>query len=130
MSKKMDRRSFLSRLGATAGIGALSVITGTSIVRAQATDSDTGRNADPVGGGRGNACTDSDTGSNADQVGRGRCSSYAGGGTDSDTGNNADPVGGGRGTTDRAGRGRNCSDSDGGSKSDPGGSGRSCTDSD
>ena len=52
MSNKLDRRSFLRRVGATAGIGALGIITGTSAARAQVSDSDTGRNADPAGRGR------------------------------------------------------------------------------
>jgi hypothetical protein len=103
MSNKLDRRSFLSRVGATAGIGALAVITGTSIARAQFTDSDTGRNADRAGRGRGSVtdpgfrgqnCSDNDeTGQYADPDGRGRISR-----TDSD----ADP----------SGQGRNCSDTD------------------
>lgn len=101
MRKNLDRRSFLRRVGATAGIGALGVITGTTGVRAQVTDSDTGPSADPVGGG-----------------------------TDNDTGRNSDNVGAGRGSSDRAGNGRRCSDDDSGSRSDPGGRGRSCTDTD
>ncbi|MGP1283867.1 MAG: twin-arginine translocation signal domain-containing protein [Parasphingopyxis sp.] len=106
MSKKLDRRSFLRRVGATAGIGALGIVTGTSVARAQVTDSDTGANADPVGRGR-TGVTDSDTGSSADRAGHGR-------------GSRSDP----------GGRGRNCSDSDGGSRADPGGRGRNCSDSD
>ncbi|QLC25939.1 hypothetical protein HFP57_13495 [Parasphingopyxis algicola] len=106
MTKKLDRRSFLRRVGATAGIGALGIVTGTTAARAQVTDSDTGRNADPVGRGR-TGVTDSDTGSSADRAGHGRGSS-----------------------SDPGGRGRNCSDSDGGSRADPGGRGRSCSDSD
>lgn len=101
MSKKLDRRSFLRRVGATAGIGALGIVTGTSVARAQVTDSDTGRNADPVGGG-----------------------------TDNDTGANSDRVGSGRGSSDRGGNGRRCSDNDSGGRADPGGRGRSCSDSD
>ncbi|NNC72548.1 MAG: twin-arginine translocation signal domain-containing protein [Sphingomonadaceae bacterium] len=101
MNKKLDRRSFLRRVGATAGIGALGVITGTSAVRAQVSDSDTGRYADPAGGG-----------------------------TDNDTGANSDRVGSGRGSSDRAGNGRRCSDNDSGGRADPGGRGRSCSDSD
>lgn len=101
MSNKLDRRSFLRRVGATAGVGALGVITGTTALRAQATDSDTGPYADPVGGG-----------------------------TDNDTGVNADAVGRGRGSSDRPGNGRRCSDNDGGGRADPAGRGRSCSDSD
>lgn len=101
MNKKLDRRSFMRRVGATASIGALSVITGVSAARAQVTDSDTGASADPVGGG-----------------------------TDNDTGANSDNVGAGRGSSDRAGNGRSCSDNDSGGRSDPGGRGRSCSDSD
>lgn len=86
VSKKLDRRSFMRRVGVTAGIGALGVITGTRVAHAQVTDSDTGRNSDPVGGGRGS----SDRGGN----GR-RCS-------DDDAGGRADP----------GGSGRSCSDSD------------------
>ena len=106
MSKKLDRRSFLRRVGATASIGALGVITGTSAVRAQVSDSDSGANADPAGRGR-TGVTDSDTGGNSDRVGHGR-----------------------GGASDPGGSGRNCSDSDGGSRADPGGSGTSCTDTD
>lgn len=106
MSKKLDRRSFLRRVGATASIGALGVITGTSAARAQVSDSDSGANADPAGRGR-TGVTDSDTGGSSDRVGHGR-------------GSRSDP----------GGSGRNCSDSDGGSRADPGGSGSSCSDSD
>jgi len=106
MSEKFDRRSFLRRMGATAGFGALAVITGTSAARAQVSDSDTGSSADPAGRGR-TGRTDSDSGSNADRPGHGRRSS-------SDTG----------------GSGSNCSDSDSGSRADPGGRGRSCSDTD
>lgn len=101
MASKLDRRSFLRRVGATAGIGALGIVTGTGVARAQVTDSDTGPNADPVGGG-----------------------------TDNDTGANMDRVGAGRGSSDRAGNGRSCSDDDAGGRADPGGRGRSCSDSD
>lgn len=84
MSKKLDRRSFLRRVGATASVGALSVITGATAARAQVTDNDTGRNSDPVGQGRGSS----------DRAGNGRrCS-------DNDSGGRADPGGRGRGCTD------------------------------
>ena len=95
MSRKIDRRQFLRRIGATASVGAMGVVTGCVHPRAFGiTDSDTGAYADPIGRGRGGhgGITDSDTGRYADPVGQGR-----GGITDSDTGRNADPVGGGRG---------------------------------
>jgi hypothetical protein len=100
MSKKLDRRSFLRRVGAAAGVGSLGLVAGCVHPRAfQTTDSDTGRYADPVGGGRGGGrggVTDSDTGRYADPVGGGR-GGGRGGVTDSDTGRYADPIGGGRG---------------------------------
>ncbi len=103
MSNKLDRRSFLRRVGATAGIGALGIITGTSAARAQVSDSDTGRNADPAGRGR-SGVTDSDS---TDRAGRGQAS-------DNDTGRNADGV-----------RAR-CSDSDSGNNADAAGRGQHC----
>jgi len=43
-SKKFDRRSFLAKMGATAGLGALGLVAGGSPARAfQVTDSNTGR---------------------------------------------------------------------------------------
>jgi len=110
MNKKLDRRSFLRRVGATASIGALGIVTGTTAVRAQVSDSDSGANADPAGRGR-TGVTDSDTGGNADRVGHGR-------------------GGGSSGSSDTGGSGRSCSDSDGGSYADPGGRGTSCSDTD
>lgn len=101
MSKKLDRRSFLRRVGATASIGALGIVTGTSAVRAQVSDSDGGANADPGGQGRG-----------------GRRSSVSGI-TDSDGGATADRANYGRGTPGGAGSGTGCSDSDGGANADP-----------
>ena len=62
MSKKLDRRSFLRRVGAAASVGALGVVAGSPARALQITDSDTGRNADPIGRGRGTGVTDSDTG--------------------------------------------------------------------
>ena len=100
MSKKLDRRSFLRRVGAAAGVGALGVVAGASPARAfQITDSDTGRNSDPIGRGRrggSGGVTDSDTGRNSDPVGGGR-GGGSGGVTDSDTGSYSDPIGRGRG---------------------------------
>lgn len=107
MNKKLDRRSFLRRVGATASIGALGIVTGTTAVRAQVSDSDSGANADPAGRGRTGA-TDTDTGANADRGYRGRRAAGS----------------------DGTGSGRNCSDSDTGSRADPGGSGSRCNDSD
>ncbi|HPD92523.1 MAG: hypothetical protein H6900_14935 [Rhodobacter sp.] len=105
----LGRRAFL--LGAFGGSTALAGCVTTSI-----TDSDTGRYADPAGGGRGSVgLTDSDSGRYADPAGRGR---GAQGITDSDTGRYADPVG--------RGRGRNCTDADGGAYADPVGRGRRC----
>jgi len=101
MSKKLDRRSFLRRVGATASIGALGIVTGTSAVRAQVSDSDGGANADPGGQGRG-----------------GRRSSVSGI-TDSDGGATADRSNYGRGTPGGAGSGTGCSDSDAGANADP-----------
>ena len=108
MNKKLDRRSFLRRVGATASIGALGIVTGTTAVRAQVSDSDSGANADPAGRGR-TGRTDSDSGSNRDRANHGR---------------------GGRSASDTGGSGDNCSDSDRWIRADPGGSGRNCSDSD
>jgi hypothetical protein len=101
MSKKLDRRSFLRRVGATASIGALGIVTGTTAARAQVSDSDGGATADPGGQGRG-----------------GRRSSPSGI-TDSDGGSTADRSNYGRGTPGGAGSGTGCSDSDGGANADP-----------
>lgn len=106
MNKKLDRRSFLRRVGATASIGALGIVTGTTAVRAQVSDSDSGASADPAGRGR-TGVTDSDSGGNADRAGHGRGSA-----------------------SDSGGNGSNCSDSDSGSHADPGGRGSTCSDSD
>jgi len=103
LNKKLDRRSFLRRVGATASIGALGIVTGTTAVRAQVSDSDSGANADPAGQGR-TTVNDSDV---SDRGGRGQAS-------DTDAGANADGV-----------RAR-CSDSDGGNNADPGGRGQRC----
>jgi hypothetical protein len=101
MAKKLDRRSFLRRIGATASLGALGVVTGTGAARAQVTDRDSGSNADPGGQGRG---------------GRRRTVS---GITDSDGGATADRANYGRGTPGGAGSGTGCSDNDGGASADP-----------
>ncbi|MCB1407872.1 MAG: hypothetical protein KDK01_16875 [Rhodobacteraceae bacterium] len=105
------RRAFL--LGTLGGTTALA-----GCVSAGITDSDSGRYADPAGGGRGSArgITDSDVGAFSDPVGRGRGRS---GLTDSDTGPRADPVGNGRGR-----RRTGITDSDVGLGSDPVGNGR------
>jgi hypothetical protein len=103
MNKKLDRRSFLRRVGATASIGALGVITGTTAVRAQVSDSDSGANADPAGQGS-TSVNDRDT---SDRGGRGQVS-------DTDSGRNADEA--------RA----SCSDSDGGNNADQAGRGQHC----
>ena len=81
----LGRRAFL--LGAFGGSTALAGCVTTSI-----TDSDTGRYADPAGGGRGMGITDSDSGRYADPAGRGRGRSC----TDADGGRYSDPVGRGR----------------------------------
>lgn len=101
MSRKLDRRSFLRRMGATASLGALGIVTGTSAARAQITDSDSGANTDPGGNGRG---------------GRRRTVS---GITDSDSGTTADRTNYGRGTPGGPGSGTGCSDSDSGANADP-----------
>ena len=145
ITRKLSRRSFLGAVagGAVAGGGALLALSGPA--QAQSSDSDTGRNADPIGRGRRNgAITDADT---SDPVGRGRGRT---GVTDSDPGDSpnygrrgatdadpSDPVNRGRGRTGitdndpgdvpNYGRGRrSCSDSDRGGGADPVGRGRRC----
>ena len=92
-SRKLSRRSFLTRVagGAVIAGGAMVALTGTA--HAQVTDSDQGPNSDPPGRGRGNNhirnCTDSDQGPNADQAGNGRGNRRS----DSDQGPNSDPAG-------------------------------------
>ena len=96
-SRKLSRRSFLTRVagGAVAAGGAMVMLSGEA--KAQVTDSDTGPHADGVGHGRGNnhirGCTDNDQGSNADPAGNGRGNRTS----DSDSGPNADPANCGRG---------------------------------
>jgi hypothetical protein len=77
-TRKLSRRSFLTRVagGAIVGGGAMIALTGGA--QAQVTDGDAGANADPAGRGRGGAnrrirgCTDADSGANADPPGAGR----------------------------------------------------------
>jgi hypothetical protein len=96
-SRKLSRRSFLTRVagGAIVGGGALVALTGKAEAY-QVTDSDQGPHSDPPGRGRGNAhirgCTDADQGPNADQAGNGRGNRTS----DSDSGPNADPANCGR----------------------------------
>jgi hypothetical protein len=96
-SRKLSRRSFLTRVagGAVAAGGAMVMLTGKA--EAQVTDNDSGPHADGAGHGRGSnhirGCTDNDTGSNADQAGNGRGNGHS----DSDSGPNADPPNCGRG---------------------------------
>ena len=97
---RINRRSFLRSVAGTAAIGGGALATSGCTTLAN-TDSDTGRWADPIGGGRGRhgrgygGYTDADRGRYADPPGRGR--GDGGGPTDSDTGRYADPVGRGRG---------------------------------
>ena len=104
----VSRRSLL--LGTLGGGAAL--ITGTTALAA--TDTDSGRNADPAGRGY-TGYSDSDGGSNADDGGHGRRRSRRASVSDSDGGSNADPAG--RGYTGRT-------DSDGGRNADDAGHGR------
>ena len=81
--------------------------------------------SDPVGTNTRGGCSDSDRGRNADPINRGRrCRNNNGrrytGVSDSDTGNRADPHGYG------TGRRRACSDSDRGRNADQAGRGRRC----
>jgi hypothetical protein len=77
-TRKLSRRSFLTRVagGAIVGGGAMIALSGSA--HAQATDGDSGANADPAGRGRGGAgnrirgCTDADSGANADPPSAGR----------------------------------------------------------
>lgn len=121
-ASRLGRRTFL--LGAVGGTTALAGCVSTGI-----TDADTGRFADPVGGGRGtrpvrrvSGITDRDVGPGADPVGDGRGGRRRTGITDSDVGPGSDPVGGGRGGRRR----RSCTDSDLGRFADPVGRGRRC----
>jgi hypothetical protein len=112
--RRLNRRSFLARVAGAAAAGTLAAREARAL---QATDSDTGPDADPAGRGRGGTgYTDSDGGPYADPAGHGRGRGRAV--TDSDTGRYADPVG--------RGRGRGCTDSDLGNYADPVGRGRRC----
>ena len=97
-TRKLSRRSFLTRVagGAVVGGGAMIVLGGTAQAL-QVTDADQAPNADPANSGRGNTripgCTDSDQGPNADPANNGRGNRQ----TDSDQGPNADPANCGRG---------------------------------
>ncbi len=90
-TRKLSRRSFLGRVagGAVVGGGVL-MFAGQTAQAVQATDADTGANADPANRGRGTRriarCTDGDTGANADPANNGRGNRV----TDSDSGANAD----------------------------------------
>ncbi|HMG46039.1 MAG TPA: twin-arginine translocation signal domain-containing protein [Allosphingosinicella sp.] len=96
-SRKLSRRSFLTRVagGAIVGGGALVALTGKAEAY-QVTDSDQGPHSDPPGRGRGSnhirGCTDADQGPNADQAGNGRGNRTS----DNDSGPNADPANCGR----------------------------------
>jgi hypothetical protein len=129
--RRPSRRSFLARvLGAGTAYGATALVSGAHAQHVRTwsateaacasglTDSDSGRNADPAGNGRGTGgVTDSDTGTEADPVGQGR---GTGGVTDTDSGSEADPVGQGRGSKSAHG----ITDSDSGASADPAGQGR------
>ena len=92
-SRKLSRRSFLTRVagGAVVAGGAMVALTGSAGAQG-VTDSDQGPHSDPPGRGRGNNhirnCTDSDQGPNADQAGNGRGNRRS----DSDSGPNSDPA--------------------------------------
>ena len=148
MNKKLDRRSFLRRVGATASIGALGVVTGTAAARRPpvsdgdtATTSGIGR-ADPGNqgwtgktdldvatidrpshgrGGHFTNVTDSDEGAEFDRPHYGR-DLHRSGLTDSDSGSNADPGGNGRGGRRSSING--VTDADSGSTADVAGYGR------
>jgi hypothetical protein len=101
----LSRRSFLERVAGGAIAGAALIVMGAPAQALQITDSDSGPNADPANGGRGNrGHTDADRGPNADPAGQGR------GISDFDRGSNADPAGRGR----RRGGCRGITDSDSG----------------
>lgn len=114
-----SRRSFLLRVGATAGAGAALALVGGSELRAQGysgvTDCDTGNGSDRPGYGRGyrNAITDGDTGPSGDPRCQGR-GSNTGTGSGTQYNPNWQP------------NQRQCSDSDYGRYGDPGGHGRTC----
>ncbi|MGQ0659628.1 hypothetical protein [Sphingosinicella sp.] len=78
-TRKLSRRSFLTRVagGAIVGGGAMIAFTG-GAQAFQVTDGDAGATADPAGRGRGGpgnrirGCSDADSGANADPAGNGR----------------------------------------------------------
>jgi len=76
-TRKLSRRSFLTRVagGAIVGGGAMIALTG-GAQAFQTTDSDSGATADPPNRGRGRrpipGCTDGDSGATADRPGNGR----------------------------------------------------------
>ena len=128
-TRKVSRRSFfLTVAGGVAAAGTLGLIAPTEAQAMQCTDSDTGGNSDPAGGGRrcgtnrSTGCTDRDTGRYSDPAGNGRCRRRTRTGcTDRDTGRYGDPAGNGR-----CRRRRSCTDSDTGRYGDPAGRGRRC----
>jgi hypothetical protein len=102
----MDRRSFIARIGAASGLGALGVILGSGAARAQVYDRDSGATADRPGGAdpeyyreRIEAETDADAGTLADYRGEGRGPrrTEPTGVTDADTGATKDAAEYGRG---------------------------------
>ena len=115
-----NRRSFLMRVGATAGAGAALALVGGAELRAQntrysgVTDCDSGNGADRPGYGTGNRTqhTDQDSGPNSDPRCRGR-GSNAGSNTGTRYNESEHPN-------------TRCSDSDYGQYGDPGGRGRAC----
>ena len=131
-TRKLSRRSFLATVaGTVAAAGAITIVAADPAEAFQ-TDSDSGPNSDPPGGGRGkggrrggSGCTDSDTGRYSDPAGNGRCRRRVNrsGCTDSDSGRYSDPAGNGR---CRRRQRRSCTDSDSGRYSDPAGRGRRC----
>jgi hypothetical protein len=133
-TRKLSRRSFMATVaGGVAGAGALLIVA--QPAKAIQTDTDSGPNADPLGGGnRHVSVTDKDIGPHSDQSipARGGVSGI----TDNESGRQADPGNNGRGP--RAVRRRGITDRDSGRYADPAGLNRgrrsvhrrACTDSD
>ena len=125
-TRKLSRRSFLATVaGTVAAAGAIGVVAADPAEAFVQSDSDSGPNADPPGGGSGSGCTDADSGSYSDPPGNGRCvrrRARRSGCTDADSGRYGDPAGNGRCVRRR----RRCTDSDTGRYSDPAGRGRRC----
>src|SRR5215468_4211666 len=100
IKKRLNRRSFMSRVAGAAMLagGAAGVVTGAAKAQNYTgrTDSDSGSNADRSGYGR-TGISDSDSGAGSDRPGYGR-GGHAGV-TDHDTGVGADPAGRGRGNS-------------------------------